>query len=138
MGSWPYCFYRECLALNWCDGTLRCNSKMYRLTIYFLKKTEKRWPFEFLGDRSTVKNLWNVVVLLTKTVHEFCCSLSRRSFVRSLSISLRIQPPISYKPTPFTAKVLKNYRGALTREQRGRGSLNFLPRFLEFNSIRLM
>ena len=76
--------------------------------------------------------MWSAVVLFTKTVHEFFRSLSRRSFVRSLCISLRIQPPISYKPTPFTAKVPKKYRWALTREQRGRGSLNFLPLFLEF------
>ena len=82
--------------------------------------------------------MWSVVVLLIKTIHEFFRSLSRRTFVRSLGISLRIQPPISYKPTPFTVKVLKNYRWALTREQTGRGSLNFLPLFLEFNSIRLM
>ena len=80
--------------------------------------------------------MWSVVVLLTKTVHEFFRSICRCSFVRSLSISLRIQPPISYKPIPFTVKVLENYRWALTREQRGRGSLNFLPLFLEFNSIR--
>ena len=82
--------------------------------------------------------MWSVDVLLTKTVREFYRSLCRLNFVRSLSISLRTQPPISYKPTPFTVKVLKNYRWALTREQRGRGSLNFLPLFLEFNSIRLM
>ena len=82
--------------------------------------------------------MWSLVVLFTKPAREFCRSLCRLSFVMSLSISLRIQPPISYKPTPFTAKVLKNYRGALTREQRARGSLNFLPLFLEFNSIRLM
>ena len=31
-------------ALNWCDGTLRCNSEMYRLTVYILQKTEKSWP----------------------------------------------------------------------------------------------
>ena len=134
------CFYRECLALNWCDGTLRCNSEMYRLTVYILQKTEKSQPFEFLGDRSTVINLIHV---------ERCCfSYQNCSWVLSFPFppQFRKVPQYqltntathSYKPTPFTVKVPKNYRWALTREQRGRGSLNFLPRFLEFNSIRLM
>ena len=118
------------------DATVKCIA----LPLTFFRKQKKSGHLNSWVTEVQWKTwyMWSVVVLLAKTVHEFCRSLSRRSFVSSLSISLRIQPPISYKPIPFTVKVLENYRWALTREQRGRGSLNFLPLFLEFNSIRLM
>ena len=117
------------------DATVKCIA----LPFTFFRKQKKAGHLNSWGTEVQWKTwyMWSVVVLFTKTVHEFCRSLCRLSFVKSLSYSLRIQPPISYKPTPFTVKVLKNYRWVLTREQRGRGSLNFLPLFLEFNSIRL-
>ena len=144
MGPWPYCFYRECLTpgfkLVWWYLTMDVTVKCIALPFTFFRKQKKAGHLNSLGTEVQWKTwyMWSLVVLFTKPAREFCRSLCRLSFVMSLSISLRIQPPISYKPTPFTVKVLKNYRWALTREQRGRGSLNFLPLFLEFNSIRLM
>ena len=107
------------------DATVKCIA----LPFTFFRKQKKAGHLNSWGTEVQWKTCYmrSAVVLFTKTVHEFFRSLSRRSFVRSLCISLRIQPPISYKSTPFTAKVLKKYRWELTREQRGCGSLNFLP-----------